>query len=156
MASTYALPAVSASRTHSHGRTRSQYAPSPGLHPDRAISGTPPAKANAHRHSHSYVEMNTSGQLYGAVRSPYAEYNGSVHDHEHDHNHNHDHGHAHSHSTDSTYSLKPFANGRPNGGARVETDLGRSPQRKAASARRYGFSPIQESAPHPPPVAASS
>ncbi|KAI4714014.1 hypothetical protein J4E89_001464 [Alternaria sp. Ai002NY15] len=96
--------------------------------------------------------MNGNGHLHGAVRSPYAEYNSPAHEHEH--------GHERSGSNDSTYTLKPFSNGRPKGRARGESDLGRSPARKTPAVEKYGFSPvspIQESPAHvpPPPVSSS-
>jgi zinc transporter 5/7 len=87
-----------------------------------------------------------SGQLYGAVRSPYAEYNSNAHNHSHGHSHSH--SHAHTNSNGSTHSLTSFANSRPNGRLGLE-----SPQtpRKNAAAAKYGvFSPVQESAPVQP------
>lgn len=154
MASTYALPIAPATNTHSHGRTRSQYAPEATPHANEAMNGSSPARSNgAHRHSHS--EMNGHGQLHGAVRSPYAEYNGTAHEHDHGHAHSHSHSHSHSQSNDSAYTIKPFMNGRSNGGTRGELGFGQSPQRKGASAKRYGFSPIQETVAHPPPAVSS-
>lgn len=152
MASTYALPITPTSQQHSHGHERSRsYTPY-----SNGPSNLSPLREPGHRHYRS--EMNESGQLHGAVRSPYAEYN--RHDHEHDH-HDHDHGHArghsHSHSTDSTWTVQSFANGRSKGRARGESDLGRTPP-KTASAAKYGFapsSPIQESAPAVPSIPSS-
>jgi len=85
--------------------------------------------------------MSGNGQLHGAVRSPYAEYNG------HAHEHNHSHSHHRSNSNDSSWTLQPFVNGRSKGLPRAEAEIGRSPPRKNAAAK-YGFlpvSPIQES-----------
>ena len=141
MASTYALPSAPTPQAHAHGRSRSQYTPEPSPYSNSALNGASPAKELGHRPYRS--EMNGNGQLHGAARSPYAEHN--------DHGHDHDHGHDRSASNDSTYTLKPFLSGRPKGRPRGESDLGRSPQRKGASTSRYGFSPIQETAPAPPP-----
>jgi zinc transporter 5/7 len=143
MASTYALPTAPASNSgtpHSHGRAQSQYAIEPSPYPNSPLSGASPSKEHAHRHYRP--EMHGNGQLHGAVRSPYTEYNGHTHDC--------------SQSTDSSYTLKPFLNGRPKGRPRGESDLGRAPQRKAAASAKYGFSPIHESAPAPAPTMSSS
>ncbi|CAN9084729.1 unnamed protein product [Alternaria alternata] len=88
------------------------------------MNASSPAKDHGHRHTRS--DMNGNGQLHGAVRSPYAEYNSPAREH--------DHGHERSGSNDSTYTLKPFLNGRPKGRQRGESDLGRSPARKAPAA----------------------
>ena len=144
MASTYALPVEPASNSgtpHSHGRPQSQYAIEPSPYANSPVSGATSAQEHA-PHRHYRPEMHGNGQLHGAVPSPYTEYNGHTHDR--------------SQSTDSTYTLKPFLNGRPKGRPRGESDLGRSPQRKAASSGKYGFSPIHESAPAPPPPTSSS
>jgi zinc transporter 5/7 len=149
MASTYALPAAPTSHTHSHGRSSSQYTPEPPSYSSNSMNGAPPAKHDGHRHTRS--DMNGNGQLHGAVRSPYAEYNSSAHEHEH--------GHERSGSNDSTFTLKPFMNGRPKGRQRGESDLSRSPARKAPAAGGYAFSPvspIQESPAHVPPPSVSS
>ena len=140
MASTYVLPITPTSHTHSHGRSRSQHTPEPAPYSSNLMNGTSPVKENGHRHYRS--EMNGNGQLYGAVRSPYAEYNGHAHDH--------NHGHERTASSDSTYTLKPFLSVRPKHRPRGESDLGRSPTAKTVVAERYGFSPvspIQETAP---------
>ncbi|KAI4678451.1 uncharacterized protein J4E84_008706 [Alternaria hordeiaustralica] len=150
MASTYALPIAPTSHTHSHGRSSSQYTPDPSSYANGTVNASSPAKDHGHRHTRS--DMNGNGHLHGAVRSPYAEYNSPAHEHEH--------GHERSGSNDSTYTLKPFSNGRPKGRARGESDLGRSPARKTPAVEKYGFSPvspIQESPAHvpPPPVSSS-
>jgi zinc transporter 5/7 len=136
MASTYALPITPTSHTHSHERSRSQYSPY-----SNGVTNPSPLREEAHRHYNA--ELGGNGQLYGAVRSPYAEYNGHAHEHNHDR----------SGSTDSTWTLKAFANGRPKARPRGESDLGRSPQAKNATVAKYGFSPvspIQEVAPAVP------
>lgn len=136
MASTYALPIAPTSHTHSHERSQSQYS----SYSNGSASNSSPMKDHGHRQHRS--DMSGNGQLHGAVRSPYAEHNG--------HAQEHNHGHSHSNSNDSSWTLKPFANGRPKGRPRGESDLGRSPPRKHAAAAKYGFSPvspIQESAP---------
>lgn len=92
--------------------------------------------------------MNGKGQMYGAVRSPYAEYNGNAHEHEHDH----DHGHERTRSSDSAFTVQTFVNGRSKGRPRGESDLARPSPRKAMASGKYGFSPIQEAGPVPPPV----
>ncbi|KAH7075028.1 cation efflux family-domain-containing protein [Paraphoma chrysanthemicola] len=138
MASTYALPIAPTSHAHSHERSQSQYS----TYSNGSTSNSSPLRGPGHRSHRS--DMSGSGQLHGAVRSPYAEYNGHAHDHEHGH------GHSHSNSNDSTWTLKPYANGRGKGRPRGDSDLGRSPPRKNAAAARYGFSPvspIQETAP---------
>ncbi|KAI8931377.1 hypothetical protein NX059_011710 [Plenodomus lindquistii] len=159
MASTYALPTTattanahththshSHSHSHSHGRSQSQYTPEPSPYASSPMTGASPAKENGHRHYRS--DMNGSGQLHGAVRSPYAEYNNSAHDH------NHSHERKASNDSTSTYTLKPFLNGGSASRLRGDSDLGRSSPRKGAT--KYGFSPIHESAPVPPPAPASS
>jgi len=72
--------------------------------------------------------MNGSGLLHGAVRSPYAEYADLSHDR------------------------------APAGRLRGESDLSRtmSSPRRAVSSTKYGFSPIHEAAPAPPPIATGS
>jgi zinc transporter 5/7 len=138
MASTYALPIAPTSHAHSHERSQSQYS----TYSNGSASNSSPLRGQGHRQHRS--EMSGNGQLHGAVRSPYAEYNGHAHDDAHGH------GHSHSNSSDSAWTLKPFANGRAKGRPRGESDLGRSPPQKNAAAARYGFSPvspIQESAP---------
>jgi zinc transporter 5/7 len=137
MASTYALPITPTSHSHSHGRSRSQYTPEPAPYSSNFVNGTSPAKENSHRTYRS--EMNSNGQLHGAVRSPYAEYNG------------HEHGQERPASNTSTYTFKPLLSARPKHAPRGESDLGRSPVAKTAVAEKYGFSPvspIQETAPH--------
>lgn len=131
MASTYALPVAPTSHAHGHERSQSQYS---------AYSS--PMEEHGHRQQRS--DMSANGQVQGAVRSPYAEHN------THAQEHNHAHSHGHSNSNDSSWTLKPFANGRAKARPRGESDLGRSPPRKNASAAKYGFSPvspIQETAP---------
>lgn len=131
MASTYALPIAPTSLPHSHECSQSQYS---------SYSNGPassPLRANGHRHHQS--DMSGNGQLHGAVRSPYAEYNG--HTQEHNHGHNHGHNHHHSNSNDSSWTLQPFVNGRSKGRSRGEAEMGRSPPRKNAAAK-YGFSPV--------------
>ncbi|EAT82922.2 hypothetical protein SNOG_09657 [Parastagonospora nodorum SN15] len=144
MASTYALPIAPTSHAHSHERSQSQYSPyTNGPH-------SSPLRANGHRHHQS--DMSGNGQLHGAVRSPYAEYNG------HAHEHNHTHSHDRSNSNDSSWTLQPFVNGRSKGRPRGEAEIGRSPPRKNAAAK-YGFSPvspIQESEQPILPVLSSS
>lgn len=151
MASTYALPIAPTSHTHSYGRSSSQYTPESSSYSNNSMNGAAPAKDHSHRHTRS--DMNGNGHLHGAVRSPYAEYNSPAQDHEHQH------GHERSGSNDSTYTLKPFLNGRPKGRPRGESDLGRSPARKTLAAEKYGFSPvspIQETPAHAPPSPVSS
>jgi zinc transporter 5/7 len=145
MASTYALPVDS--HTHSHGRSHSQShyltAPSPNR---KALS--PVDEGNKPTSGHQHRRSDMSGQLYGAVRSPHAEYNSNAHSHNHSHGHSHSHSHAYTNSNGSTHSLTSFANSRPNGRLGLE-----SPQtpRKNAAAAKYGmFSPVQESAPVQP------
>lgn len=147
MASTYALPVAPPAHAHNHGRSQSQYTPSPSPYSNSPLNGASPAKEPGHRHYRS--EMNGSGQLHGAVRSPYAEYNGNTH------NHNLNHEHSRSISNESNYTLKPFLNGRTKGRPRGESDLGRSPPRKSASSGKYGFSPIHETPPTLPPTSSS-
>ncbi|KAH7356318.1 cation efflux family-domain-containing protein [Pyrenochaeta sp. MPI-SDFR-AT-0127] len=146
MASTYALPIVPTTHSHNHGRSQSHYTPEPSPYSNSPLTGASPARELGHRHYKS--DMNGQGRLHGAVRSPYAEYNG--------HGPNHDHGHDRSNSSDSAYTLKPFLNGRSKGRARGDSDLGRSPPRKSASSAKYGFSPIHETAPMPPTSSSSS
>jgi zinc transporter 5/7 len=145
MASTYALPITPASHSHSHGRSRSQYTPEPAPYLSNVVNGASPAKEHGHR---TYrADMNGSGQLHGAVRSPYAEYNG----HEHEHEHGHERGQERPASNTPTYTFKPLLSARPKHAPRGESDLGRSPVAKTAVAEKYGFSPvspIQETAPH--------
>jgi zinc transporter 5/7 len=136
MASTYALPITPTSHTHSHGRSRSQYTPEPAPYPSNFISGASPVKESGHRHYRS--EMSGNGQLHGAVRSPYAEYNGR------------EQGHERPASTNATYAFKPLLSARPKHAPRGESDLGRSPAAKTPGVGKYGFSPvspIQETAP---------
>lgn len=152
MASTYALPVTPRSHTHSHGRSSSQYTPESSSYTASPINGASPVRKHGHRHNRS--EANTNGQLYGAVRSQYAEYNGHAHSHAHDHAHEHKHAHARSTSNDSTYTLKPFLNpamGRSTGRPRGESDLGRPPSKTPLTT--YGFSsvsPIHETPPYAP------
>jgi zinc transporter 5/7 len=139
MASTYALPIAPTSHAHSHERSQSQYS----TYSNGTAAEASPMKTNGHRHQRS--DMSANGQLHGAVRSPYAEYN--------THAHEHNHGHRHSNSNDSSWTLQPFVNGRSKARPRGESDLGRSPPRKNASAAKFGFplvSPISEI---PPAVA---
>jgi zinc transporter 5/7 len=138
MASTYALPVAPTSHAHSHERSSSQYAP----YANGPNNNSSPMKGYGHAHTQS--DMSEKGQLLGAVRSPYAEYNGQTHEHDHSHSH------ERAGSKDSSWTLKPFANGRPKPRPRGESDLGRTPPRKNASAARYGFplvSPIAEVVP---------
>ncbi|KAH5106755.1 hypothetical protein HBI46_098800 [Parastagonospora nodorum] len=144
MASTYALPIAPTSHAHSHERSQSQYSPYTNG------PNSSPLRANGHRHHQS--DMSGNGQLHGAVRSPYAEYNG------HAHEHNHTPSHDRSNSNDSSWTLQPFVNGRSKGRPRGEAEIGRSPPRKNAAAK-YGFSPvspIQESEQPILPVLSSS
>lgn len=144
MASTYALPIAPTSHSHSHAhahsheRSQSQYS----TYSNSPASNSSPMKGNGHRHNLS--EMSGNGQLHGAVRSPYAEYNG------HAHEHNHSHSHKRSTSNDSAWTLQPFVNGRTKGRSRGDSDLGSTPPRKNAGSAKYAFtavSPIQESEP---------
>ncbi|KAK7187473.1 cation efflux protein/zinc transporter [Paraphaeosphaeria sporulosa] len=136
MASTYALPIDNASpaRGHGHSHSHSHYAADQSAPRTAQMNGASPSKAQsqaggAHRHARS--EMN--GQLYMQGLSPYG----------HQHNQSHDHAHSHSRSTESTYTLKPFTNGRPKGRPRGESDLGRPGGGKSAAAKQ-AFSPIHE------------
>jgi zinc transporter 5/7 len=164
MASTYALPVA----PHSHGRSPSQSSFFTAPSPSRSARLKALSPVNEHHHSpaaaHRHHKSDMSGQLYGAVRSPYAQYNGGAHthdhghDHDHDHDHNHDHNnpnpsHAHTHShgrspsNDSTHTTRPFINGKMNG--RRAPDLDQA--RKNASSSGYGFVPPMHEAPHAPP-----
>ncbi|KAF1937871.1 hypothetical protein EJ02DRAFT_384863 [Clathrospora elynae] len=150
MASTYALPMAPTTHTHSHGRSRSShYTPEPAAYANGTMTGVSLARDNGHWQHKS--ELNGSGPLQSAVQSPYAEYNRHAHDH--------NQGHERATSKDSSYTLKPFFSARPKI-TRGESDLGRTPPRKAAAAAKYGFSlisPIQEAAPDAPsPQAVSS
>ncbi|KNG48087.1 zinc transporter zitb [Stemphylium lycopersici] len=150
MASTYALPAAPASHVHSHGRSRSQYTPEPSPLSNEAMNGASPAREHGHGHSRSDLDGN--GQLYGAVRSPYAEYSANAHEHSH--------GHERSGSNDSTHTLKPFSNGSigRSKGRQRESDLARSSPKKTPVIGKYGFSPvspIEEAPPHVHPPASS-
>lgn len=148
MASTYALPIAPTTHAHGHGRSQSQpqyfTAPSPNRS-SKALSpvneGVNPTSGHQHRRS------DMSGQLYGAVRSPYAEYNSNAQTH--NHGHGHSNSHAHTNSNGSTHSLTTFANGRANG--RMGLDSPQTPRKNAAAAKYGMFSPVQESAPVPPP-----
>lgn len=85
--------------------------------------------------------MGAGGQLYGAARSQYAEYNSQLQTQPQEHKH----GHERSTSRDSTYTLKPFLNGsmgRPKGRPRGDSDLGRVIPKKTPVIDRYGFSPV--------------
>jgi zinc transporter 5/7 len=130
MASTYALPMVPTSHAHNHERSSSQYS----AYSNGPASNSSPLRGQGHGHRHQPSDMSANGQLHGAVRSPYAEYNGQAHEH--------NHGHNRASSTDSTWTLQPFANGRSMGRSRGDPDLGRSPPRKNAAATKYGFSPV--------------
>jgi zinc transporter 5/7 len=150
MASTYALPMAPTSHTHahahshSHERVQSQSQTNYSPYANGQTNNSSPMKGPGHQHTHS--DLSEKGQLHGAVRSPYAEYNGNAQGHKH----NHSHGHDRSSSNESSWTLKPFANPRPKPRPRGESDLGRTPPRKNASAAKYGFplvSPIQEMEP---------
>ena len=131
MASTYALPTAPAAHAHSHNhghglghsrshaRTRSQqYTPEHSSYSSSPLTSASPGQS----------DMNGSGLLHGAVRSPYAEYADLSHDR------------------------------APAGRLRGESDLSRtmSSPRRAVSSTKYGFSPIHEAAPAPPPIATGS
>jgi zinc transporter 5/7 len=128
MASTYALPMVPANHAHSHERSDSQYS----AYSNGSAANSSPLRGSGHRHQRS--DMSASGQMHGAVRSPYAEYNNQAHEH--------NHGHERTSSNDSTWTIQPFANGRSKGRPRGEPDMGRSPPRKHLSANKFGFSPV--------------
>ena len=147
MASTYVLPIAPTSHAHSHGRSRSHYTSEPSPYSSSPIAGNSPAKEYGHRNYRSDMNSNSSGQLGGAVPTPYTEYSGHTHDL--------GHGHERSLSNESAYTLKPFMNGRSIGRARGESELGLSPLRNSASSKKYGFSPIQETPPAPPPLSSS-
>lgn len=140
MASTYALPMAPTSHAHSnHERSQSQYS---SYSNGPASNSSSPRRGPGRGHQHNLSEMSANGQLHGAVRSPYAEYNGHAHDH--------NHGHQRSSSNDSSWTLQPFVNGKSKGRSRGEAEIGRSPPRKGTTANKYGFSPvspIQESEP---------
>ncbi|KAJ4366552.1 putative zinc transporter msc2 [Ascochyta clinopodiicola] len=149
MASTYALPIAPTSHAHNHGRSQSQSqsqshyftAPSPNRSGrPKALSPVEEGKNPTSGHQHHRSDM--SGQLYGAVRSPYAEYNSNAHDHSHGHAHSH--SHAHTNSNGSTHSTS-FAHGRTN--SRLGVDSPQTPRKNAAAAKYGLFSPVQESAP---------
>lgn len=140
MASTYALPVDNASPARGHGHSQSQYAAEHSSPWNSQMNGLSPPKGQSNAgggHRHARSEMN--GQLYTQGLSPYAPQR----------NQSHDHTHSHSRSTDTTYTLKPFVNTRPNGRPRGESDLGR-PAMGKSSAGRHAFSPIQEHPAHPP------
>jgi zinc transporter 5/7 len=144
MASTYALPAAPTSHAHGHERSSSQYTP----YANGASSNNHSSQMTGYGHAHTQSDLSEKGELLGAVRSPYAEYNG--HAHEHNHSHSHSQSHERAGSRDSSWTLKPFANARPKPRPRGESDLGRTPPRKNASAAKYGFplvSPIAEIVP---------
>ncbi|KAL6711679.1 putative zinc transporter msc2 [Coniothyrium glycines] len=107
----------------------------------------PVAATSPHAHRHHHPQTDRNGQLLGAVRSPHAEYNGHVHDR---------HEHVRTKPSDASYSPKPLIHGRPPARSRGDSDSGRFPQRQGASSARYGFSPIHETAPPPPPTAGMS
>ena len=151
MASTYALPIAPTSHSHGHGRSQSQShyftAPSPNC------SGRPKALSPVNEgikptSGHQHHQSDMSGQLYGAVRSPYVEYNSNGHNHGHSHGHGHSHSHAHTNSNGSTHSLTTFANGRANG--RLGLDAPQTPRKDAAAAKYGIFPPVEESAPVQP------
>ncbi|KAH6644000.1 cation efflux family-domain-containing protein [Boeremia exigua] len=156
MASTYALPVAPTSHAHGHGRSQSQShyftAPSP-IRSGRTKALSPVNEGDKATPAHQHQRPNMSGQLYGAVRSPYVEYNANAHNHNHNHGHSHSHSHGHSHShshahtnsNGSTHSLTSFANGRTNG------NPPQTPRKNAAAAKYGMFPPVQESAPVPPP-----
>ncbi|KAF2625205.1 cation efflux protein [Macroventuria anomochaeta] len=153
MASTYALPIAPTSHSHGHGRSQSQShyftAPSPNSS-GRSKVLSPVEEGNNPTSGHQHHRPNMSGQLYGAVRSPYAEYNSNAHNHSHSHSHGHSHSHSHAHtnSNGSTHSLTSFANGRTN--SRLGLDSPQTPRKNAAAAKYGLFSPVQESAPVQP------
>ncbi|KAH8726466.1 cation efflux family-domain-containing protein [Phaeosphaeriaceae sp. PMI808] len=134
MASTYALPIAPAPHAHNHERAQSQTHYSPY---QNRQSINPSSSMRDHGHRHAQSEMNGGRHLTS-------------------------HTHARAGSGDSSWTLKPFANGRSQGRLSSDTNLGRSPPRKNASmsAAKYGFSPvspIQESEPVlPVPVSSSS
>jgi zinc transporter 5/7 len=139
MASTYALPIDNASPARGHGHSRSHFAADHAAPWPAQMNGASPPRApsqagGAHRPARS--EMN--GQLYTQGLSPYG----------HQHNQSRDHGHSHSRSTESTYTLKPFMNVRPQMRPRGESDLGR-PAGSKGGAMKQAFSPIHE---HPNPL----
>jgi zinc transporter 5/7 len=138
MASTYALPMVPANHTHSHERSDSQYS----AYSNGSAANSSPMRGQGRGHRHQPSDMSANGQMHGAVRSPYAEYNNQAHEH--------NHGHNRTSSTDSAWTIQPFANGRTKGRSRGDSDLGRSPPRKHLAANKFGFSavsPIQETEP---------
>lgn len=145
MASTYALPIAPTSHAHGHGRSQSQSHYFTAASPNRAAL-SPVEEGNKPTSGHQHRRSDMSGQLYGAVRSPYAEYNGSAHNHSHGHSHSH--SHAHTNSNGSTHSQTSFANGRTNG--RLGLDSPQTPRKNAAAAKYGLFSPVQESAPVQP------
>ncbi|KAF1357934.1 cation efflux protein [Lizonia empirigonia] len=148
MASTYALPIAPTSHAHSHGRSQSQShyftAPSPNRS-GRSKALSPVNEGNKTTSGHQHHRSDMSGQLYGAVRSPYAEYSSNAPDHHHHHGHGHSHSHAHTNSTSSTQAVASFANGRASG--RLGLDSPQTPRKNAAAAKYGLFSPVQESAP---------
>lgn len=146
MASTYALPIAPTSHAHSHGRSQSQShyftAPSPNRS-GRSKALSPVDEGNKTTSGHQHRRSDMSGQLYGAVRSPYAEYSSNAPDHHHGHGHSH--SHAHTNSNSSTQAVASFANGRASG--RLGLDSPQTPRKNAAAAKYGLFSPVQESAP---------
>lgn len=152
MASAYALPIAPTSHAHSHERShsQSQYFTAPSPNRSARSKALPPVSEGSKPSSgHQHRRSDMSGQLYGAVRSPYAEYNTDAHNHRHGHSHSHSHSHAHTNSNGSTHSLTSFANGRTNG--RLGLDSPQTPRKNAAAAKYGMFSPVQESVPAPPP-----
>lgn len=156
MASTYALPIEPVSHTHSHGRSQSQSqshyptAPSPNRS-GRSEALSPIEEGNKLTSGHQHHQSDMSGQLHGAVRSPYAEYttNGQKNGPSRSHGHSHAYSHAHTNSNGSTHSLTTFANGRAN--SRLGLDSPQTPRKNAAAAKYGLFPPVQESAPVQPP-----
>lgn len=142
MASTYALPMAPATQARGHTRSQSQYS----TYSNGSTRSLSPVRENGHSHQRS-GDMSRNGQLHGAVRSAYADFNA------HAHEHNHSHSHSHTNSNGSAWTIQPLVNGRSKGRPRGESDLGRTPPRKNASAGSYAFSPvspIQESTPSVP------
>lgn len=150
MASTATLPTTTTAHSHSHSHSHghSHHPPEPSPCASSASTGASPAKEQGHRQYRA--DMNGNGQLHGAVRSPYAEYS----DRAHHHSHSYGHDRVPSNDSTATYTLKPFSNGGATGRLRGDADLGRPSPRKAAT--KYGFSPIHETAPAPPPAPPSS
>jgi hypothetical protein len=103
-----------------------------------ALPVTSTTQAHSHGHSRS---------LYLADPSPvWGQSNGHSHNDQGAMPYANTHDHSHQHSHERSKSLQ-----RPKGRARGESDLGRPAERKSGSTGKFGFSPIQEVAAHPPP-----